>query len=73
MHSRMGWAQRCQISSFVELGRRISEHSEAIGATLDHRLSKRLVESTNTKIRARRRWPAVTVTDSGPRACRGVR
>ena len=47
----LGWAQRCPIPSFVELGRRISTHREAIDAALDHRLSNGLVESTNTKIR----------------------
>ncbi len=47
----LGWARRCRIPSFVELGRRINKHREAIDATLDHRLSNGLVESTNTKIR----------------------
>ena len=47
----LGWAQRCRIPSFVELGRRTTKHRQAIDATLDHRLSNGLVESTNTKIR----------------------
>lgn len=51
LNSWLGWAQRCRIPSFVELGRRISKHRAAIDATLDHRLSNALVESTNTKIR----------------------
>jgi transposase len=51
LDSWLGWAQRCRIPSFVQLGRRISKHREAIDATLDHRLSNGLVESTNTKIR----------------------
>jgi len=51
LDSWLSWAQRCRIPSFVELGRRISKHREAIDATLDHRLSNGLVESTNTKIR----------------------
>jgi len=51
LDSWLGWARRCRIPSFVELGRRISKHREAIDATLDHRLSNGLVESTNTKIR----------------------
>jgi len=51
LDSWIGWAQRCRILSFVELGRRITKHREAINATLDHRLSNGLVESTNTKIR----------------------
>lgn len=51
LDSWLGWAQRCRIPSFVELGRRIGKHREAIDATLEHRLSNGLVESTNTKIR----------------------
>jgi len=51
LDSWLSWAQRCRIPSFVELGRRISKHREAIDAALDHRLSNGLVESTNTKIR----------------------
>jgi len=51
LDSWLSWAQRCRIPSFVELGRRISKHRGAIDATLDHRLSNGLVESTNTKIR----------------------
>jgi len=51
LDSWLGWARRCRIPSFVELGRRISKHREAIDAALDHRLSNGLVESTNTKIR----------------------
>lgn len=47
----LGWARRCRIPAFVELGRRIAKHREAIDATLEHRLSNGLVESTNTKIR----------------------
>ena len=50
LDSWLGWAQRCRIPSFIQLGRRISKHREAINATLDHRLSNGLVESTNTKI-----------------------
>lgn len=47
----LGWARRCRIPTFVELAKRIAKHREAIDATLDHRLSNALVESTNTKIR----------------------
>ncbi len=45
------WARRCRIPAFTELGKRIAKHRAAIEATLDHRLSNGLVESTNTKIR----------------------
>jgi len=47
----LGWARRCRIPSFVELAKRITKHRRAIDATLEHRLSNGLVESTNTKIR----------------------
>ncbi len=47
----LSWARRCRISAFVELAQRIVKHRAAIDATLEHRLSNGLVESTNTKIR----------------------
>jgi transposase len=46
-----GWAQRCRIPAFVELGRKIKRHRPAIDAALDHGLSNALIESVNTKIR----------------------
>jgi transposase len=45
------WAARCRIPEFVELGRKVRRHLEAIHAALEHRLSNGLVESVNTKIR----------------------
>lgn len=45
------WARRCRIPAFVALARRITKHRTTIDATLEHRLSNGLVESTNTKIR----------------------
>ena len=47
----LSWARRCRIPAFVGLAQRISKHRVAIDATLEHRLSNGLVESTNTKIR----------------------
>jgi transposase len=47
----LSWARRCRIPAFVELAQRIVKHRVAIDATLEHRLSNGLVESTNTKIR----------------------
>lgn len=47
----LSWARRCRIPAFVELAQRIAKHRVAIDATLEHRLSNGLVESTNTKIR----------------------
>jgi transposase len=47
----LGWAQRCRIVFFVEVGRAIRRHRVAIDAALEHGLSNSLAESTNTKIR----------------------
>ncbi|MGH9058214.1 MAG: ISL3 family transposase [Acidimicrobiales bacterium] len=47
----LAWASRCRIPSFVALAKRIRAHRGAIEATLTHRLSNALVESTNTKLR----------------------
>jgi len=46
-----GWAQRCRIPAFVDLGRKIKRHRHTIDATLDHGLTNALIESVNTKIR----------------------
>jgi transposase len=45
------WAARCRIPEFVELGRKVRRHLQAIHASLEHGLSNGLVESVNTKIR----------------------
>jgi transposase len=47
----LGWAARCRIPAFVELGRRIRKNLAGIEAALLHNLSNALVESTNTKLR----------------------
>ncbi len=47
----LSWAQRSQIPSFVDLGRKIKRHRAAIDNNLDSGLSQGLIESTNTKIR----------------------
>lgn len=47
----LGWAQRCRIPEFVEVGRKVRRHRRSIDACLDHGLSNGLIESTNTKIR----------------------
>jgi len=47
----IAWAQRCRISQFVRLARRIREYRSAIVATIEHGLTNALVESFNTKIR----------------------
>jgi transposase len=47
----IGWARRCRIPAFVELGRKVVDNRDAIEAMMDSRLSNGLIESTNTKIR----------------------
>ncbi|MFJ9523233.1 transposase [Kitasatospora sp. NPDC101801] len=47
----LSWARRSRIEAFVELGRRVRRHREAIVNALVERLSNGLVESTNTKTR----------------------
>ena len=47
----LGWAARCRIPAFVELGRRIRKNLPGIEAALLHDLSNALIESTNTKLR----------------------
>ena len=47
----LAWARRSQLPAFIDLHRKITAHSDAIEATLEHGLSNGLIESTNTKIR----------------------
>jgi transposase len=47
----LAWAQRCRIKEFVELGRKIKRHKEAILATIKHGLSNARIEATNNKIK----------------------
>ncbi|WP_326562955.1 ISL3 family transposase [Micromonospora sp. NBC_01796] len=47
----ISWARRCRIPGFVKLQQRIVRHRHAIIASIEHRLSNAIVESTNTKIR----------------------
>lgn len=47
----LAWAQRCRISAFVKLARRIRRHREGIEAALQHGVSNGRVEATNNQIR----------------------
>jgi transposase len=51
LDSWLAWASRSRLAPFVEAARTIRAHRGAIEATLVHRLSNALIESTNTKIR----------------------
>ena len=51
LDSWLAWASRSRLAPFVEVARTIRAHRQAIEATLVHRLSNALIESTNTKIR----------------------
>jgi len=45
------WAQRCRISEFVELGRKIKRHKEAILAAIKYGLTNARIEAVNNKIK----------------------
>jgi transposase len=45
------WAQRCRIAEFVELGRKIKRHKEAILITIKVGLTNARVEAINNKIK----------------------
>jgi len=47
----LAWAQRSRIKEFVELGRKIKRHREAIMATIVHGLSNARIEAVNNKIK----------------------
>lgn len=47
----ISWARRCRLPAFVDLARRIVRHYDTIVASITHRLSNALVESTKTKIK----------------------
>ncbi len=51
LDERLKWARRCQIPSFVNLAKSITEHRVGIEAALIHGLSNARVESVNTKLR----------------------
>lgn len=45
------WAQRCRISEFVELGRKIKRHKQAILSTIKNGLTNARIEAVNNKIK----------------------
>jgi transposase len=45
------WAQRCRIKEFVELGKKIKRHKEAILAAIRHGLTNARIEAINNKIK----------------------
>ena len=47
----LGWAQRCRIPVFVELGRKIKRHFQAILDTIRLGLTNTRIEATNNKIK----------------------
>ena len=47
----LGWAQRCRIPAFVELGRKIRRHREHILDTVRNGLSNARIEATNNKVK----------------------
>ena len=47
----LGWAQRCRIPEYVELGRKIKRHREAILSSIRNELSNARIEAVNNKIK----------------------
>lgn len=47
----LAWAQRCRIKEFVDLGKKIRRHREAILATIKHGLTNARIEAVNNKIK----------------------
>ena len=45
------WAQRCRITEFVELGKKIKRHKAAILATIKIGLTNARIEAVNNKIK----------------------
>lgn len=45
------WAQRCRLTAFVEVQRKIRKHRTALDAALDHGLSNARIEGLNTRLR----------------------
>ena len=46
----LGWAARCGIVEFVELGRKVRRHREAILASIKYGLTNARIEAVNNKI-----------------------
>ena len=47
----LSWSQRCRIPEFVELGKKIKRHKEAILSTIKNELSNARIEAVNNKIK----------------------
>jgi transposase len=47
----LSWAARCRIPEFVELGKKIKRHKEAILSSIKNELSNARIEAVNNKIK----------------------
>jgi transposase len=47
----LAWAARCRIHEFVELGKKIKRHKEAILSSIKNELSNARIEAVNNKIK----------------------
>lgn len=45
------WAQRCRIKEFIELGKKVKRHKEAILASIQYGLTNARIEAINNKIK----------------------
>ena len=51
LDSWLKWAQRCRIKEFVELGKKVKRHKEAILAAIKYGLTNARLEAVNNKIK----------------------
>jgi transposase len=51
LNTWLKWAQRCRIKEFVELGRKVKRHKDAILAAIKHGLTNARIEAVNNKIK----------------------
>lgn len=51
LDSWLSWARRCRIQSFIDLGRKIKRHYDAIMATRTYNISNAKTEALNNKIK----------------------
>jgi transposase len=47
----MSWAARCRISEFIELGKKVKRHKEAVLSSIKNELSNARIEAVNNKIK----------------------
>ena len=51
LYKWLSWSARCRIPEFVELGKKINRHKEAILSSIKNELSNARIEAVNNKIK----------------------